>query len=81
LWQPSGGCHDRRVAGTDLDHLTRNAAGLRRLLAAARAVCRRIAGLSQAATEHALATGRVRMLDRTLHWLPHLEALEAEPRG
>jgi hypothetical protein len=161
LWQPSGGCHDRRVAGPDRDHLARNAAGLRQLLAAARgvgagrhparledgwtaaalichlafwdrfviarwdqydrdgtllelpeahqdlvnaaalplwsavapetaaaeatgaarAVCRRIAELSPAATDHALATGRIRMLDRTLHWLPHLEALEAEPRG
>ena len=37
----------------------------------------RASGLSEAAVERATATGRRFMLDRTLHWYPHLDAIEA----
>ncbi len=48
-------------------------------LDAAGRICDRIASLSPAAVALALATERVRMLDRTLHWTPHLD--EIAPPG
>ena len=48
-------------------------------LDAAGHVCERIASLSPAAVAVALDTGRLAMLDRTLHWSPHLDALAGAP--
>jgi len=45
-------------------------------LAAAEAVTARIAGLSAAAIEAAATTGRRFMLDRTIHWAPHLAEID-----
>ena len=42
-------------------------------------VCERIASLSPAAVAAAVDTGRLAMLDRTVHWSPHLDALAGAP--
>ena len=44
---------------------------------AAAAFIARISRLSEAAAQEATATGRRFMLDRTLHWYPHLDAIES----
>ncbi|HXZ99839.1 MAG TPA: hypothetical protein VEK76_05765 [Candidatus Binatia bacterium] len=44
---------------------------------AATAVADRIAALSPDAVDYARRTGRPAMLDRTLHWSPHLDELSA----
>jgi hypothetical protein len=45
-------------------------------LASAEAVTARIAGLSAAAMEAAVTTRRLFMLDRTIHWAPHLAEID-----
>jgi hypothetical protein len=45
-------------------------------VAAAEAVAARIAGLSAAAIEAAATTGRRFMVDRTIHWTPHLREID-----
>ena len=45
-------------------------------IAAAEAVAGRIAGLSAAATEAAVTTRRHFMVDRTIHWAPHLGEID-----
>jgi hypothetical protein len=42
-------------------------------------VCERIAALSPAAVEAAVSSGRLPMLDRTVHWSPHLDELTGAP--
>jgi hypothetical protein len=48
-------------------------------LEAAVQVSERITSLGPEAVSLALATDRMRMLDRTLHWGPHLDELAAKP--
>ncbi len=48
---------------------------------AATACCERIASLPPAAVETALSSGREWMLDRSHHWAPHLDELEAALGG
>lgn len=50
-------------------------------LAAAEEADRRIAALPRAGVEHALATGRPAMLDRSLHRTPHLDEVERALAG
>jgi hypothetical protein len=45
-------------------------------LASAEAVAARIAGLSAAAIEAAVSSGRLFMVDRTIHWRPHLHEID-----
>ena len=45
-------------------------------VASAEAVAARIAGLSAAAIEAAVATRRHFMVDRTIHWAPHLREID-----
>ncbi|TMD03786.1 MAG: hypothetical protein E6J01_15385 [Chloroflexi bacterium] len=45
-------------------------------VAAAEAVAARIAGLSASAVEAAVTTGRPFMVDRTIHWTPHLREID-----
>jgi hypothetical protein len=45
-------------------------------LASAEGVTARIAGLSAAAIEAAVTTRRLFMLDRTIHWAPHLAEID-----
>jgi hypothetical protein len=40
-------------------------------------VCAHIAGLSPGAVDAAIRSGRLAMLDRGVHWSPHLDELEA----
>jgi len=49
--------------------------------AAATAVCDRIASLSPEAVAYARRTDRPRTLDRTPHWSPHLDEVEAALAG
>jgi len=48
---------------------------------AATAVVERIAGLDQGAVVAARSAGLTRMLDRTPHWTPHLDEVEAALAG
>jgi len=57
------------------------AAAVAQAIAAGAAVCGRIALLSQDAVEHVVATGRLAMLDRTLHWSPHCDELDSLGEG
>jgi hypothetical protein len=50
-------------------------AAVAQAMEAADQVIERIAALSPAAVQAALTTGRLAMLDRTLHWTPHLDEL------
>jgi len=45
-------------------------------VATAEAVAARIAGLSAAAVDAAVTTGRHFMVDRTIHWMPHLREID-----
>lgn len=42
-------------------------------------VCERIAALSPGAIEAAISSDRLPMLDRTVHWSPHLDELTGAP--
>lgn len=46
------------------------------MVAAAEAVATQIAGLSSAAVEAAVTTGHHFMVDRTIHWTPHLREID-----